>query len=248
MWAELFPSPHVSAPDARVFRAWHYWESNVCATAVAALGVCALFLVLAGQMVWLTKSISWLPALLILNGIGAPLALLLGNLAAFYPFAVEIQQGKALCFYAPFKKIRVPIHDVDRVKWSWLWVGWVVRLKERRGLLKWFIIHAAWGRQGRELARAIEVELGREAHPLGCNGCPILAYCARVAHTLRFVQCVRVKKAISERCSHERSTLPSRAERRTGLLPPRIDDGPDTASDRGNNHATHLPEHHPPNP
>ncbi len=82
-----------------------------------------------------------------------------GNLGAAYPYAVEIEEGIGFRFYVPFRQFYVPIQEVKRVKWSWLWVGWVVRLRQRRGLLSCFIIHRAWAQQGRELAQAIGEQL-----------------------------------------------------------------------------------------
>ena len=100
---------------------------------------------------------------LILFAITAVWGVLAGNLAAVYPYAVEIEEGKGFRFYAPFKQFYIPSQEVERVKWSWLWGGCVVRLRKRRGLLVGFIIHFAWGRQGRELAQAISQELSRGA-------------------------------------------------------------------------------------
>jgi hypothetical protein len=161
----IFPSPDSEDPALRVFRAWRYWESNVCGATVAGIGAAVLFSVVGGILLWGAQGRQgrlW-GAGLILYAIAAILALLPGNVAAVFPYAVEIEEGKSLRFYAPFKKICVPIEDVKRVKWSWLWAGWVVRLKKRRRLLTGFIIHVAWGRTGRELARAIEEELARRA-------------------------------------------------------------------------------------
>jgi hypothetical protein len=135
---------------------------------VAAICASVAFLVFGAISIWLTRSLAWLPLVLILGGIAFPLILLPGNLDAVYPYAVEIEEAKGLHFYAPFKEIYVPIEEVKWVKWSWLWTGWVIRLKKRRQLLTGFIIHIAWGRGGRDLARAIEEELaraGRVAQP-----------------------------------------------------------------------------------
>lgn len=161
MWQRMFPSPETEARAGRVFRASRYWESNVCGAMVAGIAGAVFFLVMGGVFIWLTKSISWLPIAFILVAIAGPLILLPGNIAATYPYAVEIEEGKGLRFYAPFNEIYVPIEEVRLAKWSWLSAGWVVQLNKRRRLLTRFIIHAAWGRQGRELARAIEEELAR---------------------------------------------------------------------------------------
>jgi len=118
-----------------------------------------LFLVVGGVLIGLTGHVGLLSAVLMLVAVAVPLILLPGKVAALWPYPAELEQGKGLRFYAPFNEIYVPVEGVDRVKWSWLWTGWVVRLKRRRGLLTGFIIHVAWGGQGRELAEAIEKEL-----------------------------------------------------------------------------------------
>lgn len=121
-----------------------------------------LFLVVGGVLIGLTGHVGLLSGVLMLIAVAVPLILLPGKVAALWPYATEVEQGKGLRFYARFKEIYVLVEEVDRVKWSWLWTGWVVRLKRRRGLLTGFIIHVAWGRQGRELAEAIERELARK--------------------------------------------------------------------------------------
>ena len=161
MWSVLFPSPSEGNKNVRVFRATRYWESNVCGATVAGLGMCAFFLVLSALGIWMTRRIDWLSVALALTAVGGPIALLKGNLSAQWPYAVEIEEGKGICIYAPFKKIYVPIEEVRKAEWSWLLTGWVIRLRKRHGLLKDFIIHFAWGRSGRELARAIKQELGQ---------------------------------------------------------------------------------------
>lgn len=159
------PSPPPESPGVRVFRAWRYWERNVQGVPFVVAGVLGLFVVLGGILLW--QSRGWEGRLwgagLILFAIAAVWCLVAGNLGAVYPYAVEIEDGKGFRFYAPFKQFYIPIQEVKRVKWSWFLAGWVVRLRQRRGLLPGFIIHVAWGQQGRELAEAIGEELARSA-------------------------------------------------------------------------------------
>jgi hypothetical protein len=158
------PSPAPGTPGVRAFQAPRYWKSNVCGAVAVGIGATGLFMIIGGILAW--GSQHWEGRLwgvgLILFAIAAVWALLAGNLGAVYPYAVEIEEGKGFRFYAPFKQFYIPTQEVKRVKWSWLWVGWVVRLRQRRGLLPGFIIHVAWG-QGRELAQAIGEELARSA-------------------------------------------------------------------------------------
>ncbi len=159
------PNPPPQTPGVKVFRAWHYWERNLQGLPFVVAGVLGFFLALGGILLWQGRG--WEGRLwgvgLILFAITAVWGVLAGNLAAVYPYAVEIEEGKGFRFYAPFKQFYIPSQEVERVKWSWLWGGCVVRLRKRRGLLVGFIIHFAWGRQGRELAQAISQELSRGA-------------------------------------------------------------------------------------
>jgi hypothetical protein len=159
-----FPGPGAGKAGVKAVRVGRYWESNIWGAMVAAIGAAGLIIVVGGLLLWTSQS--WLGRLwgvgMILAGTVTLGALLGGNLAAAYPYAVEIKEKESVRFYAPFKQFCIPFQEVKRVKWSWLWAGWVVGLKQRRGLLPGFIIHVAWGRQGRELARAIESELGRK--------------------------------------------------------------------------------------
>jgi len=155
------PTPAPESPGVRTFHAPRYWKSNVCGAVAAGIGATGLFIVIGGILAW--GSQRWEGRLwgagLILFAIVAVWVLLPGNLGAVYPYAVEIEEGKGFRFYAPFKQFYIPAQEVKRVKWSWFGGGWVVKLRRRRGLLPGFIIHFAWGRQGRELAQAIGEEL-----------------------------------------------------------------------------------------
>ena len=155
------PRPAPGSPGVRIFQAGRYWKSNVCGAIAAGVGASVLLVIVGGILAWGSLHLEgrlW-GAGLILFAIAAVCALMPGNLGAAYPYAVEIEEGKGLRFYVPFKQFYIPIQEVKRVKWSWLWVGWVVRLRQRRGLLSGFIIHRAWGQQGRELAQAIGEQL-----------------------------------------------------------------------------------------
>jgi len=103
--------------------------------------------------------------LLILTGIGVPLVLFPGKVAALYPYAAEVEQEKGLRFYSALGEIYLPIDQVKGVRWSWVYGGWVVSLNRRYGLLSGFLIYFAWGRQGRELTQAIREELARKGSP-----------------------------------------------------------------------------------
>lgn len=157
------PEPPQERPGVRVFRAWRYWERNVRGLPVVEIGVATFFLVLGGILIGLTRTVPWLSVVLILCGIGVPLILFPGKVAALYPYAVELEEGRGLRFYSALGDIYLPIEQVKGVRWSWVYGGWVVTLKRRHGLLRGFLIHFAWGRQGRELAQAIEEELARRA-------------------------------------------------------------------------------------
>ena len=155
------PEPPPERPGVRVFRAWRYWD--VRGVPFVATAMSAFFLVLGGILIGLTRALPWVSVLLIVTGIGVPLVLFPGKVAAFYPYAVQVEEGRGLRFYTPLGDIYFPIDQVRKVRWSWVYGGWVVSLKRRYGLLSGFLIHFAWGRQGRELAQAIGEELARRA-------------------------------------------------------------------------------------
>lgn len=135
----------------------------MCGAIVAGIGAAGLFIIIGGIFAWESQSRQgrlW-GAGLIVFAIAAVWALIPGNLGAAYPYAVEIAEGKGLRFFTPFKQIYIPIEEVKLVTRSWVSGGWFVKLKRRRSLLPGFIIHVARGRQGRELAQAIEQELSQ---------------------------------------------------------------------------------------
>lgn len=165
LFSDLSGSPGAGAASRRVkvFRARTWWKSNVCGAVAAGTVAAGLLVAVGGILAWGSQHREgqlW-GAGLILFAIAAVWALLAGNLGAVYPYAVEIEEGKGFRFYAPFKQLYIPTQQVKRVKWSWLWAGWVVGLRQRRGLLPGFVIHRAWGQQGRELAQAIGEQLAR---------------------------------------------------------------------------------------
>jgi hypothetical protein len=121
------------------------------------------FLVLGGILIGATGKLWWLPVFLILDAVGGLLALFPGKVAALYPYAVAIEEGAGLRLYNPLGALYFPIDRVKGVRWSWVYGAWVITVKRRYGLLSGFLIHFAWGRQGRELARAIEGELAHRA-------------------------------------------------------------------------------------
>jgi hypothetical protein len=160
-----FPNLPPEVPGTRIFRAWGYWGRNVRGWPVVAVAIATLLLALGGVLVGVTRAVSWVPMLLIVTGIGVPLALYPGKVAALYPYAVEVDEGKGLRFYCALGDAFFPMNELRGVRWSWVYGAWVVSLNRRYGLLSGFLIHFAWGKQGRELVRAIEEELARKASP-----------------------------------------------------------------------------------
>lgn len=155
------PTPPAETPGVRVFRAWRYWDPRGLPFLATAMS--AFFLVLGGILIGLTRALPWVSALLILNGIAVPLVLFPGKVAALYPYAVQIEEGRGLRFYSALGALYFPIDQVKGVRWSWVYGGWVVSVRQRYGMLSGFLIHFAWGPQGRDLAQAIVVELARRA-------------------------------------------------------------------------------------
>lgn len=160
MLTRMFPSPSPGTRGGPVFRAPRLWEFNVCGALVAGIGGAVVLCVVAAILIRSARSVGWLPAFLILDVVAGGLLLFPGNLAAIFPYAAEIVEGEGLWFYAPFKRVYVPLEEIKGVRWSYARTGWVVRLRKRHGLLSRLVIHAAWGSRGRDLASAIEQELG----------------------------------------------------------------------------------------
>ena len=169
----VFPRPDPGAPGARVFRGRRLWELNVCGAAVAGMTATPVLLIVAATLVWTTRNLGWAPVLLVVSAAVGALAMSpTGNFFAMYPYAAEIVGREGVWFYAPLNKFYVPMEQVERVEWSYLRAGWVVRLKKRRGLVSRLVIHVAWGSRGRDLARAIEKELARRPQAAGWPGTP----------------------------------------------------------------------------
>jgi len=151
-------------PELRRFEASRLWEFNVYGAVVGGIGGGILMCVVAGIIlsdgIGLDQA-SLVAVVLIANVILGLLLLFPGNMVVQSPFAVELQEGKGLRVYAPLKTVYIPMDDVKEVRRSWLTLGWVVKLNRRHRLLKAVVIHGGFGRQGGELARAIQEEIAR---------------------------------------------------------------------------------------
>jgi hypothetical protein len=88
------------------------WEKNVRGLPVVGIAVAIFFLVLGGILIGLTRTLPWVSVLLILTGIGVPLALFPGKMAALYPYAVELEEGRGLRFYSALGDVYLPIEQV----------------------------------------------------------------------------------------------------------------------------------------
>lgn len=159
---QLLGDSSTAGPErTRVFRASRYWAKNVRGLPIVLVSVAAFFLVLGGILIGTTGTVSWVSVVLIVGGICVPLATFPGKVAALYPYAAEIQEGKGIRFYSALGDTYFATDQLKAVRWSWVFGGWVVTLKRRYGLLSGFLLHFGWGSQGRELAQAITEELGR---------------------------------------------------------------------------------------
>lgn len=149
------------SPLLRRFEASRLWEFNVYGAVVAGIGGFVVLCVVAGIII---SSGRGLDVYLIVGAMIASVILTLlclfpGNLVAVHPFAVELEAGKGLRLLAPLKEVYIPIEDVKAVRRSYLELGWAVKLNRRHGALTRFSIHGGFGRQGGELARAIQEEI-----------------------------------------------------------------------------------------
>lgn len=148
--------------EPRVYHASKLWEFNVYGSIVAGLSGGTLLIVLALLVLRISEksSLGLLFLLVAIVNLGVGLLILYtGNLIATFPHAVEVAPGTGLRLYAPWKRIYVPVHEIQDVKKSLLYQGYVIRLRRRRGLLRRIIIHWFFGREREALVRAIHETL-----------------------------------------------------------------------------------------
>lgn len=152
---------HEAPPAPQVFKASKYWESNVWGATVAGIGG-ALVLIAVGGIL-LVESAGpdgrRLGAALLLTIVATFLAMFPGNMILAVPLAVVLEPGKGLQLQAPLRRLYIPIQEIEEVRDSTVrqifQQGVVVKLNKRHGLLKSFVIHWAFGAEGRQLARAL---------------------------------------------------------------------------------------------
>jgi hypothetical protein len=156
---DIFPAPPDEAAG-HVFRAARLWQFNVCGVAVVAIGGSFLSLAIAASLMLAHHGVTWLALVLILDvAIGLPLFFPPGRLLLKAPYAAQIEMDRGIIFYAPLSRLYIPFEDIRQIRWSYLRMGWAVQLKKRHGVVRNLVIHAAWGRSGRELIREIELKL-----------------------------------------------------------------------------------------
>ena len=149
----------------RIFKASIIWESNVWGAIDAGIGGGLFLLLVAGISIFDSEGPTgkMYDLVLVLTTIATLLAMYPGNLLAVAPVAVELEGGKGLHLIAPLKKLYIPMEEVQEVRDSTLarifQQGTVVKLNKRHGLLKSFVIHWAFGDEGRQLAQAIQREI-----------------------------------------------------------------------------------------
>lgn len=159
----MFPCPEPHNHLRKIFRSPRVWEFNVCGASVAGIGGAVLLVVVGGIVASRAEAIQGelFGVALILTAVALVAGLWLGNLATAYPYAIEVEEGKGLYLYAPFRKTYVDMKEIKEVRWSYVRTGWVIKLRKRHGLLKTITIHAAFGKQGREFAAAVQEEISK---------------------------------------------------------------------------------------
>jgi len=156
--------------EPKIYRASGYWRTNISGAVLGGIGVSILLLTVFTIVLWgsgfATENVIWLIGIC-LTLFATALAFYPGNLVATYPLAVEIEPSKQIVLIAPWKRLVIPIEEVKAIRDSTAWQvfqqGVVIKLNKRHGLLKSFIIHWAFGPEGRQLARAIQAEISRVA-------------------------------------------------------------------------------------
>jgi len=151
----------------RRFKAARFWESNVWGATIAGIGGGLVLSIVGGILLFDSEGRDGATAgaVLIVTIVVTLVAMFPGNMIAAVPVAVDMEEGKGLLLIAPLKKLYIPFQEVREVRDSTAWQifqqGIVVKLNKRHGLMKGFIIHWAFGDQGRQLARAIQQEISR---------------------------------------------------------------------------------------
>jgi hypothetical protein len=149
----------------RTFKASRVWASNVWGATVAGIGGGLVLLVVAAILLFDSAGPGGRNdgAFLIFAVVATFFAMFPGNLIAAVPIEVDLEDSKRLRVIAPLKKLYIPFEEVQEVRDStFLQIfqeGIVVKLNKRHGLMKSFVIHAAFGEQGGKLARAIQQEI-----------------------------------------------------------------------------------------
>jgi hypothetical protein len=159
-------------PELRRFEASRLWESNVYGAIAGGIGGGILMCVVAGIILSAGSGFdqaSLVALALIANMMLGLLLLFPGNLAAAFPYAAEIEEGRGLRVFGPLKNLYIPFEDIKEVRRSFMVLGWVVKLNKRRGALTRITIHGGFGRQGGELARALQEEIARRGPPRPMN-------------------------------------------------------------------------------
>ncbi len=149
----------------RIFKASRFWESNVWGATVAGIAGGPVLCTVAGILLWEGEdwNVRLFGIVLILIILATFLAMFPGNMIAAVPVAAELEEGRGLRLIAPLKKLYIPFEEVQEVRDSTFWQvfqeGIVVKLNKRHGLMKSFAIHWSFGSEGKQLARAIQLEI-----------------------------------------------------------------------------------------
>jgi hypothetical protein len=153
--------------EGRVFKASSVWTSNVWGATIAGIGGGLVISVIGGILLFDSAGPqgTTVGAVLIITIVATFLAIFPGKLIATVPIAVDLEEGKGLCLHAPLKRLYVPFDEVQKIRDSTLGQisqqGIVVKLNKRHGLMKSFVIHVAFGEQGKTLVRTIQQEISR---------------------------------------------------------------------------------------
>lgn len=146
----------VGPRNPSIYRGSRLWEFNVHGAIIAGFSGGIFLVVVAVLVVWNFSpnlSSALLLTFILANSIVGVLALYRGNLIALFPYAVEV--GPCIVLFAPYKRIKIPFEQVRDVRNSFLHQGFVVRLRQRQGLLNYFVIHWFFGPERQALAEAI---------------------------------------------------------------------------------------------
>ena len=100
-------------------------------------------------------------ALFVVSALSLYLAYFPGNLGVLWPYAVDIRANE-IELSGPFKKVIIPMSDVEGVEDSFFWQGYVFRLRKPHAALTQFVLPWYFGQERNAVADAIRAAQNKD--------------------------------------------------------------------------------------